>query len=1296
MLKSTSLFTFVCLFVFFSVQAVQSGNKIQGDNPVPSNVHPYAVLGDSHEGQAVYLFAYFTDKANNTNGLHFAWSQDGYRWTAIGPEHSFLKSDYGSWGTEKKMRDPFIMQGPDGLWHCLWTINWESDRIGHASTNDFIHWSRQSYIPVMEGYEARNCWAPEMIWDDEKQQYVIFWSSTIKVNGEWKTEPGFKYDNRIYYTTTNDFKNFEPAKIYFDPGHNVIDATVTKVNGKYYMIYKDERELPVPRKNLLVAVSDHATGPFTRVSQEPFTRNWVEGPAVCALSDGSFLVYMDAYRDKRYEAMLTRDFVNWEDVSDRLSMPPATKHGSVIRVSQEMVDRLIAEHQDAERKDRENRSKDGVKAPKPVFRDPVYDGAADPIVIWNPRVGKWWMYYTNRRANQTSLPGVSWVFGTPIGIAESADGANWIYVGTARFTGLTADCGGKDATFWAPDVTLGDDGKWHMYLSIQPGIDVKWGLPGFIAHLSSTDMLNWTFESRLNQLGTHVIDADILRMPDKSWRMYYKSSSPSSNISMTESKDLCSWSEPTEVLKINGEGPAVFQWKGYYWMLVDTWNGQTVFRSKDAGNWEKQPGNPLLPDGEGTGTDDIPNALHANVVVSGNRVYLYYFTHPGRVGDDKKKDGYEQRRTSIQVVELEMNRENWLTADRNVPTYVQLFQPSPMEATVNIDLQTSKPISDKLFGIFFEDINYAADGGLYAELVQNRSFEYKLSEKSGNDSTWTAKKSWEKVTTEKARLHFDIDSTAPVQPNNQHYAVLNIEKPGNGAGIANEGFDGIGIKAGEKYNFSAFARQLSGPVGKLTIRLVGRNGEIYAEAETAGLNKDWAKYTAVLTAGKSAEDARLQVLSSKKGSLALDMISLFPQQTFKNRPNGLRADLAETIATLHPKFVRFPGGCLVHGNGLDNMYRWKNTVGPLEQRVAQKNIWGYHQTAGLGFFEYFTFCEDIGAMPLPVVPAGVCCQNSANGGQKGLPMNEMDEYVQDVLDLIEYANGGVHTTWGKIRAEAGHPEPFNLKYIGVGNEDQISDAFEERFTMIYKAVKKAHPEITVVGTAGPFCEGTDYVEGWKIARHLQVPVVDEHYYQQPGWFINNQHFYDSYPRSGPKVYLGEYASWGNSLYHALAEAAYLTSLERNGDLVIMASYAPLLAKENHTQWRTDLIFFNNREIKPTPNYDVQQLFGQNAGHTYLNSTVNLKNSSDAARKRVVSSVVKDSNGDLIIKLVNLLPCEVNARIEGLSDHAGEAVRSVLAGDPDDREAVVEEGTCNLRGLCRLSAGSLTVLRLKAK
>ena len=373
-----------------------------------------------------------------------------------------------------------------------------------------------------------------------------------------------------------------------------------------------------------------------------------------------------------------------------------------------------------------------------------------------------------------------------------------------------------------------------------------------------------------------------------------------------------------------------------------------------------------------------------------------------------------------------------------------------------------------------------------------------------------------------------------------------------------------------------------------------------------------------------------------------------------------------------------------------------------------RNLWGYHQTTGLGYFEYFQYCEDIGAEPLPVLAAGVPCQNSACGGagqQGGIPMCEMDEYVQDVLDLIEWANGDAKTKWGKKRTEAGHPKPFNLKYIGIGNEDLINDIFEERFTMIYKAVKAKYPEITVVGTVGPSFEGTDYVEGWKIADKLHVDMVDEHYYQSPGWFINNYEYYDKYDRSKSKVYLGEYAAHlpgrPNNLETALAEAHYLTAVERNADVVTMTSYAPLLAKEGHTQWNPDLIYFNNAEVRPTVGYEVQKLYGENSGNQYLSNLLQLTNNSDDVRKRVSASVVRDAKtNDLIVKLVNILPVEVNTKVvlENSADIQPVAVKTVLTGQPGDRklQPAVSEIPVNKEFNYVLPAYSFTVLRIKTK
>lgn len=615
-----------------------------------------------------------------------------------------------------------------------------------------------------------------------------------------------------------------------------------------------------------------------------------------------------------------------------------------------------------------------------------------------------------------------------------------------------------------------------------------------------------------------------------------------------------------------------------------------------------------------------------------------------------------------------------------------------------------KKISDMLVGAFFEDINYAADGGLYAELVQNRDFEYTLADKECKDKDWTHKKAWQASD----GVGFAIDSVASISPQNKYYAKLDIIKEGI---FSNEGFDGIPIRSGEKYNFSFFIKKMSTKSGKIAIRLVGKDGTVLASTVVKGLTNNWRNIGAVLTAIRGDENARLEIVPHFKGRIALDMVSLFPQKTFKNHKNGLRADLAQAIADLHPKFIRFPGGCVAHGDGLENIYHWKNTIGPLEERIPQRNLWGYHQTVGLGYYEYFQFCEDIGAAPVPILAAGVPCQNSEKHGhplggqQDGIPMSDMQNYVQEILDLIEWANGDIHTEWGKRRADAGHPKPFNLKYIGIGNEDLISTVFKDRFTMIFNAIKAKYPEITVIGTVGPFFEGSDYAEGWKFARSLNVPVVDEHYYVPPGWFVYNQDFYDQYDRNGPMVYVGEYAAHlpgrPNNIETALAEAIHLTALERNGDIVKMSSYAPLLAKAHHTQWSPDMIYFDNGAVILTTDYFVQQLFGQNAGDAYISTQPIYSNNDEKVKNRIAWSLVKDSKTkDLIFKVVNLLPVKTTVHLdyEKLQLKADSVSKTVLEGRPDAKYCQPQRTAIPLQELnnLQLDPYSFTVFRMSSE
>lgn len=834
----------------------------------------------------VYLFAYASEKNGGRNGLHFAWSVDCVQWHPIGPEYSYVRSDYGRWGSQKRMIAPVLFRGPNDQWHCVWQLNEEEGVFAHVASPDLVYWGRQSYPLIISG---KNCRNPEVVYDETENQYTVTWYSDAGA------------ERQLYSVTTNDFKT------YTDP---VLAGTT-----------------------------------------------------------------------------------EWKSQLVPVEVRGKTEHGTV-----------------------------------------------------------------------------------------------------------------------------------HL---------VKW----------------------------HVVD-DLIKA----------------------------------------------------WQLA---------------------------------------------------------THKSRLYAETMRDD------STRFAGLK-----------------------PLEANFKVRSASAKPISDLLMGIFFEDINYAADGGLYAELVQNRGFEYHPDDKQHRDQTWDSYKSW---ALNGDHTIFSIDTLAPLHPNNKHYALLDVSVAG--AGLVNEGWDGIPLKADENYHFSVFAKGFDGNKTRLAIRLIGKDGTLFAQAQTKAISSTWQKYEVVLTSKASVADARLEVAPLSKGKLALDMVSLFPQKTFKNRKNGLRDDLAQTLADLKPRFVRFPGGCVAHGDGLGNIYHWKNTIGPLEARKPQRNLWNYHQSMGLGYFEYFQFCADIGAEPLPIVAAGVPCQNSGTGGggqQGGIPLCEMGDYVQDILDLIEWANGDAKSKWGRLRAEAGRKEPFNLKYIGVGNEDLITDVFEERFTMIYKAIKEKHPEITVIGTVGPFYEGTDYTEGWELATRLGVPIVDEHYYSSPGWFIHNQDYYDRYDRTKPKVYLGEYAahlpSRPNNIETALAEALHLTNLERNGDVVLMASYAPLLAKERFTQWNPNLIYFNNTEVKPTVGYHVQKLFGENPGNVYYSHSMLLNENNEDAFRRVGFSVVGDSkSGDIIVKLVNLLPVPVEANIDLIDFHVqpGKAALAVLKGKPGDRTAKPEFSDFEVgpRTQYRMPAYSFSVFRV---
>ncbi|GAA0543874.1 alpha-L-arabinofuranosidase [Rhizomicrobium palustre] len=555
--------------------------------------------------------------------------------------------------------------------------------------------------------------------------------------------------------------------------------------------------------------------------------------------------------------------------------------------------------------------------------------------------------------------------------------------------------------------------------------------------------------------------------------------------------------------------------------------------------------------------------------------------------------------------------------------------------TRTITIHADKPgaaISHEMWGLFFEDINFGADGGLYAELVKNRCFSF--------PKPMTG---WEKISPSKARGECSVMNHEPFSAVHPHFLRL-TSQGGDVFGVANEGFRGIGVKAGEAYDLTLRLRCTSGTPA-LRVALYGENGLLLEQIKLEKLPSAWEERKAVLRPTATDAKSKLYILVDGVGTIDIDLVSLFPQNTWKGRPGGLRADMVQALADIKPGFLRFPGGCIVEGSELDKRYPWKATIAPVLERPLLINRWNYeflhrpapdyYQSFGLGFYEYFLLCEDIGAAPLPIINCGMACQ--FNSGELA-PMNEIDRYVQDALDLVEFANGPVETEWGGKRAAMGHPAPFNLTMMGIGNE-QWGPQYIERLTVFLKAFRAKYPKIRLIASTGPEPADERFKYLWPKLSALGVDIVDEHCYARPPWFFENAHRFDNYDRKGPKVLFGEYAAQSekpvspnnvNDLECALAEAAFMTGLERNADVVAMAAYAPLFAHREAWQWSPDLIWVDNLSLVRTPNYYVQQLFSTNRGDVVLPTKL-----SDAGDGRVFASAVRETkSGDVIVKIVH--------------------------------------------------------------
>ncbi|WP_308264629.1 alpha-L-arabinofuranosidase C-terminal domain-containing protein [Prevotella sp.] len=592
--------------------------------------------------------------------------------------------------------------------------------------------------------------------------------------------------------------------------------------------------------------------------------------------------------------------------------------------------------------------------------------------------------------------------------------------------------------------------------------------------------------------------------------------------------------------------------------------------------------------------------------------------------------------------------------------------------THTFDVNTKKvgaKVQPTMYGIFFEDINYAADGGLYGELVKNRSFEFP-----------DALMGW------KAFGKFEVKNDGPFE-RCPHYVVLGYSGHNDAAtGLQNEGYFGIGIEKAEDYRFSVWAKAVSGDA-TVEVSLVDENTmeehQEFATAELKVSGNEWKKYELVLKPTKTVQKANLRLLLKGKNSVALEHVSLFPKHTFKDRDNGMRRDLAQALYDLHPGVFRFPGGCIVEGSSLEQRYQWKNSIGPVENRPLNGNRWlstfnyrlfpDYYQSYGLGFYEYFLLSEDIGAEPLPVLNVGMACQyQNWNNPKAHVPVDSLQPYIQDCLDLIEFANGDVNTTWGKKRAEMGHPAPFNLKFLAVGNE-QWDNLYYERLRPFVKAIKAKYPNIKLIGTSGPDSEGEMFDKGWKAMKELKADLVDEHFYRDEHWFLSHGLRYEGYDRKGPKVFAGEYACHGkgkkwNHFETSLYEAAFMTDIERNADVVDMATYAPLFAHVDGWQWRPDMIWYDNTRMFKTVSYYVQQMYACNKGTNVLPLTMNGKAvaGQEGQDGLFASAVVDKQKGEVIVKVANTSDKtqEVTLNLNGLKGSRSASLTTLQCDNMD--------------------------------
>lgn len=1106
-----------------------------------------SVMEDEVQGESTdkYLFYYFKGDYNGGEQIWLAQSDDGLKWKAMNGGEPIISSTMGT----KGLRDPYILRSHDGDKFFLIatdlkisSTNWTNAQYSGSKSimiwesTDLVNWSEQRMVEVSTRAEQGCTWAPEAAYDEETGQYVVFWSSKNTNN-----DIGRNGMQTVYYATTPDFYTFSEPEVFIthnsanpDEPINVIDTTIMYADdGKYYRLTKHEGI-----SRIFIESAEHLLGPYSAVEGSNLYNDFsgVEGPEIYRLKDERYCAILDNFGGIGYYPVVTENIssgvFNKLDASE-YDFGISPRHGAVLRISEEEYKAVAREYSfEAE----------------PVEPDPE---GSEPILIYN---------FDDETANDSSPNGYD---ATLYGNAKVVDNARM----------------GK---------VLSLDGTTNTYLEIPQG-----ALDGRNSITVSMDVLNNTsgnyFTFTMGRNNTYYF---FTKMKDNGLKGAITTSS-------YQNEDIA---ESSDKSALNG------QWKNAT-VTIDE-NAMRVYID---------------------GTLAAENTSLSNKVSELGKNILAYIGKSFYSGDAYANMLVDNVHIYNRALSAEEIFEKYNLADGESKRY-----------SIKIDAdKKGADITQGMFGLFFEDINYAADGGLYSEVINNRSFEAysKTDNKMIPDYGWSA---WGESTQEYL-------SENPLNPNNTTY--LRLTATASGGGVVNDcyGFTGENSELGEnyasysgfnavkgkKFNASFYAR--GSYEGKILTEILDTEDNVIGSAFVQGITDEFKKYEFTLTAEESCKNARIRVSLETEGSVDLDMISVLPFDTFNGRDNGLRVDLVEKLAALRPGFIRFPGGCIVEGFDLSNRYQWKNTVGPLEQRVQNWNRWqshneyhsgngmyGYCQTYGLGFYEYFLLCEDVGAKAVPVVNVGIGCQYQT--GDYSSWEDLYDIYIPDALDLIEFANGApdenwsemildmtdeasFNGNWANVRALMGHPASFEMEYIGIGNEqwNTSDNRFFERYEAFEEAIHEKYPEMKLIATSGPSSDGSDFSNAWEwLAEHNDdkdfAYTVDEHYYKTPDWFYEHINRYDGYDRNGFAVFAGEYASrwWsgyprGNTLEASLSEAAYMTAMEKNSDIVKMASYAPLFARLGATQWSPDMIWFTSDSSYGSADYYVQQLFSRNSG-----------------------------------------------------------------------------------------------------